>query len=168
MPTYRGCATSCFYLLKTTSNEYGVTAHLISEQIDEGPILKVRKFSFDREGITGIKLNHLAIRHMLELLKEILERDDLIQLNKKHQQKEMKLSLAGSDPGNYFSKTDLAKEKNISFFDDLDSIEKKIKAFWFPPYHGANIIIGNKTFTLVDHEILEEIGQLYKKFMKER
>ena len=170
LPEYRGCATSCFYLMESENNEYGVTAHFINEKIDDGEVIKIKRFKFDRRKSTGFKLNYIAIQHMLELLKELLERKDILQLEEKYKGTN---SFDREEPrGRYFSKRDLDREKRITCQEDPDYIDKKVTAFWFPPYHGANITIGNKTFTLVNQQILEEIGDLYRKayntdYMKE-
>ena len=39
-----------------------------------------------------------------------------------------------------------------------DNIEKKIRAFWFPPYDGAYVEINGQKYTLINRQLLEEIA----------
>ena len=41
---------------------------------------------------------------------------------------------------------------------DGDNIEKKIRAFWFPPYDGAYVEINGQKYTLINRQLLEEIA----------
>ena len=38
-----------------------------------------------------------------------------------------------------------------------DDIPLKCRAFWFPPYMGANVEINGKKYTLVDEYILSQL-----------
>ena len=59
-------------------------------------------------------------------------------------------------------------EKNIGALKEVKmdesniDIDRKIRAFWRPPFHGANIRIGSKQYTLVSDEILRELAEMYK------
>ena len=37
---------------------------------------------------------------------------------------------------------------------DGDNIEKKIRAFWFPPYDGAYVKINGQKYTLINRQLL--------------
>ena len=41
---------------------------------------------------------------------------------------------------------------------DGDDVEKKIRAFWFPPYDGAYVEIKGQKYTLINRQLLEEIA----------
>ena len=47
--------------------------------------------------------------------------------------------------------------KLISLDDTIDIINKKIRAFWAPPFSGAILKIGTEEYTLVNKVILEKI-----------
>jgi methionyl-tRNA formyltransferase len=47
--------------------------------------------------------------------------------------------------------------------DSAEEIDKKINALWFPPYHGASIVIDGKRYSLVNDEILNKLAMLYSK-----
>ena len=61
--------------------------------------------------------------------------------------------------GCYYSRKQLEKDKVISLTDSSEEIDKKIRALWFPPFHGASIVIDGKRYSLVNEEILEHISQ---------
>ncbi len=40
--------------------------------------------------------------------------------------------------------------------DPPELTERRIRAFWYPPYDGATIEVGGRTLTLVDRSVLEQ------------
>ena len=154
LPYYKGCACSCFYLMNKDLDKYGVTAHIVNERFDEGDILKVKYFDANANFDNRKTFNQYTLEKMLELLTEVITDWKLNDLHPYYQ------DLAA---GKYFSKKDLDESKRINLTDPLDVINKKIEAFWFPPYHGANIEINGECFTLVNEKILKESATLYEK-----
>ena len=57
--------------------------------------------------------------------------------------------------GKYISRAEMEAMKEIKSGDD---IHRKIRAFWFPPYDGAFIKIGDDKFTLTDSYILSTLA----------
>lgn len=150
---HRGVAACCYCLLKEYE-EWAVTAHYISAGIDEGDIIMEKRFS-----IRGIKNGVAAEKYIQE--QSIRLFDNVISLfleGKEIPRKKQNLS-----NGVYFSRSILDKEKRINMTDDTAIINKKINSFWLPPYHGANIEINGKIYSLVNEEILQEIADLYQK-----
>ena len=43
--------------------------------------------------------------------------------------------------------------------DPPELTERRIRAFWYPPYDGATIELGGRTLTLVDRGLLEAGGR---------
>lgn len=62
--------------------------------------------------------------------------------------------------GNYYSKKDLDEARKIHETDSADVIEKKIKAFWFPPFEGAYIERDGIHFSVITKEILSKIDNI--------
>ena len=60
--------------------------------------------------------------------------------------------------GRYYSSIEIEKLKEINKNDDLNTINRKIRAFWYPPYSGAKVKLGSKWFTLVNSDILERLA----------
>ena len=57
--------------------------------------------------------------------------------------------------GRYVSRDEMEAMKQIR---DGDDVEKKIRAFWFPPYDGAYVEIDGQKYTLINRQLLEEVA----------
>ena len=62
--------------------------------------------------------------------------------------------------GVYLSKNQLEKLKKVNL--KTENINDKIRAFFFPPYTGAYVVVKGKKFTLIDDEILTYINSKLK------
>lgn len=151
LPDFRGVAGYNFAVYEGL-RQWGVTAHYVDETIDTGDIIKVNRFAINPEEETAFSLEAKTQEHLLELFKEII-----IEAGAKG-------SLPRSPQGNgrYISKKEFENLRKITKNDTLDEIERKIRAFWFPPFQGAVIEMYGKEFTLVNEKLLEEIGKKYR------
>lgn len=150
---HRGVAACCYCLLNDY-DKWAVTAHYIAPGIDEGDIIKEYWFS-----IAGLRSAIDAEAYIQEqsiiLLSEIIEK--LIAGQPLSRQKQDLLK------GHYFSRQDLERMKDISEITSAEEIDRRVRALWFPPYHGAYVTISGSKYTLVSQELLEEIAGLYEK-----
>ena len=123
---------------------FGVTAHYMDKGIDTGPIIEVDRFKIEPKSETAQSLEQKSHERMVELFKKIMTkvRNEGI-LNSKYE-----------DGGRHLSRKEMEELKKIKPGDDVDA---KVRAFWFPPYDGANIEIDGKYFTLVNRAILENL-----------
>lgn len=153
---HRGIAACCYSLLKE-QKEWGVTAHYIVPKIDEGDIIQEKTFSIEAAK-TAIEVERIVQEESIALLENVL---DLLKSGEKLSRKKQNLSL-----GHYFSRQELEREKEIKDTDPTDIINKKIRAFWFPPYKGAYIELNGEKYTLIDDAILEELAELYQQNRK--
>lgn len=65
--------------------------------------------------------------------------------------------------GRYFDVRALEEKKMIGKSEGADEIDRKIRAFWNPPYSGAQIEIGGKRYTVIHEGILKWIAErIYK------
>lgn len=133
---------------------FGASAHFIdSEQLDAGPIIKVSRFKMDPKKENAYLLEKRSQQVLVELFKKTM--DDFFAGKR--------IKTKPNRGGHYLNFQD---RENMKLIDpDKDSpeiIEKKIRAFFFPPYHGAMIDLGGKKFTLVSEEILKLIDELIK------
>lgn len=156
LPKYRGCACSFFFLFESEEQEkeYAVTAHYINEKFDEGDIIKIKKFKFQNN--TGRYVNNLVHKKLLELLEEVM---------REYYENGLKTIKQDNTKANYYSLKRLEDIKKITKNDNLNTINKKIEAFWFPPYHGAYLDICGERFTLVNENLLKEISDIYDKIL---
>lgn len=150
LPQYRGCGTPCYGILNG-EKEWGVTCHFLDKNLDTGNIIAVKKFEIEKEKYyTGMDLSIYSWKKCFELLCEIVD-------------KYVAGIVLKADPqtgGNYYSKKHLEELKEIKIGDDSETISKKIRALWYPPFEGAYIMLDGKKFYLIDEEIMKTFADL--------
>ncbi|MDO8492837.1 MAG: formyltransferase family protein [bacterium] len=134
--------------------EFGVSAHFInSEEFDAGPIIQVLRFPMDPGIETALSLERKSQEKLFELFKDVLQlflADASIKT----------MPNAG---GSYLTSKQLEELKKIDLTrDSAADVNRKIRAFFFPPYSGAKIIIDGQDFTLINNQILEWVASLIK------
>ena len=130
---------------------WGVSAHFVDEDFDAGDLVKVIKFDIDPMKENSYSLAQKSLPVLLELFKEVIDI----------------ASKTGSLPrvpqdrnqGRYFSQRDFDELRKIKPTDSLDEIERKVRAFWHPPFAGASIEIKGKEFTVLNDEVIKEIAK---------
>lgn len=134
--------------------EYGVSAHFIdSEEFDAGPIIRVLRFPIGKNE-NVISLFEKSQTKLLELFKETII---LFQAGEK-------LKTIENKGGLFLNKKQFEDLKKVDIKkDSLDLINKKIRAFFFPPHTGAKIRIGNQDFTLINNDLLKYLDELIKR-----
>lgn len=149
LPDYKSSAGYNIAILEG-KDEYGVSVHFIdSEQFDQGPIIKVLRFPINKEE-NMMSLYEKTQEKLFELFKDTII---LFQSQKKIKTYENKGGL-------FLTRKQLEDLKIIDIKEDkLEVINKKIRAFFFPPYSGAKIKIRKQEFTLVNDEVLQYLGK---------
>lgn len=105
-------------------------------------------FSIDPETITVESLEERSQQACYILLKELLQKIE----------SGSKLPHIVQENGNYYSREDFEKAKIVTLNMTKDEINKKIQAFWYPPYEGAYIELDGERYTLVNQTILNSIN----------
>ena len=133
-------------------NDFGVSAHFIdSEEFDAGPIIKVLKFPIDSSKETAFSLEKTAQEKMSVLFKEVV--DMLL--------KGEPIKTTPNKGGLYLTSEQLEAMKNIDIRNNSAAeINRKIRAFFFPPYKGAKLAIQGEEFTLINDDVLAYIHKL--------
>lgn len=134
--------------------KYGVTAHIMNEKIDAGNIIKVNKFKIDPTE-TAFSLEQKSMKYLLELFKEVFS-NNLEELITNNYPNEI-------HKGRYIDREEFENMKLINENDSDEIIEKKIRAFWYPPYEGAKYKINGKYYTVIDESLLIDIASKYHK-----
>lgn len=127
---------------------WGVTAHFMDEEYDTGNIIERKDFSID-DGIINRELVHLTHLHLADLFKSIV--DKILQ--------NIKIESISQGAGQFYSKEQVEISKIIQGTETPEEIERKIRAFWNPPYSGATIKIGEKSYTIIDEIVLNYIDK---------
>jgi methionyl-tRNA formyltransferase len=60
--------------------------------------------------------------------------------------------------GKYYSLPQLEKCKDIDEYENTEEIDRKIRAFWNPPYSGAQIELKGKKYTVINEDVLNWIA----------
>lgn len=142
----------CVYCLLSGAKKWATTAHYLTEGVDEGDVIRESYYDVPDGCVSAIDFEHVAQEHSLALFGEIAEmllRDEEIP-----RRKQPKVDC-------YHNRKELEREKEITPDLSSEEIDRRIRAFWFPPYHGANIVISGKRYSLVDDEMLKTLGELY-------
>lgn len=150
LPDYKNSAGYNIAILEGKKN-YGVSVHFIdSEKFDQGPIIKVIKFPISANE-NALSLYDKTQKRLLELFKETI---NMFESNEEIKTYENKGGL-------YLNRKQLEKLKEVNLKKDkLETINKKIRAFFFPPYTGAKIKIYGQDITLLNYEMLTYLNKL--------
>ena len=144
LPEFGGWGTYNRAILND-SNYFGCTCHYMSENFDEGDLIKVRKFEIDSSKLTAIELENIT---QLEMLKLFIEIVGMI---------EKEIPLVGSKQNkienSYLSFEEMENLKIISSGMSAVQIEKVARAFWFPPHRGAFFQLGESRIEIVPEAI---------------
>ena len=151
MPYYRGVGTYALCILEEL-DFWAVSAHYMDNDFDNGKIIKVNKFSIDKLNETYSSLEEKTRIEAQKLFIFILE--NAISDTIKIQENTEKIYFKNIK---YLSRKGISEMKIISSDDTSDMINKKIRAFWAPPFSGATLKIGAEEYTLVNRVILEKI-----------
>ena len=127
---------------------FGVTAHYMDEQFDTGRIIECRRFPIPAN-IVNKDLVQLTHENLFILFKDVVNR-----LGGGYE-----LPGTSQEEGRYFSLPDLEHAKTILETDSSMLIDRKVRAFWNPPYSGAQVEIKGKRYTVINDEILEWIAK---------
>lgn len=133
---------------------FGVSAHFIdSEKFDCGPIIKVLEFPFNHETDNAHSLEKITQEKLFELFTKVIEQFYA----------GGEITTTPNHGGLYLTLKQLEALKAIDpEKNSLEDINRKIRAFFFPPYMGANITIRGQRFTLLNDEILKYIHDVFQ------
>lgn len=125
--------------------EWGVSAHFVDEDFDTGDLVRVDRFPVDREGETALSLDIKSQGRLLALYRDVID-----------------MALSGEplprEPqgeGRYVGAEVYETMRRVQPGDPPELTERRIRAFWYPPFDGATIEVGGRNLTLVDRALLE-------------
>ena len=144
LPDYKGTGGYNVAILESLES-WAATAHYIDADFDTGPIIDIFSFSIDAQAETARSLEEKTQSFMLALYQKTMRRI-------------LRGEAIATQPnvgGRYISREEMNSLKAIQPNDDID---RKIRAFWFPPYDGATLEVDGKSYTLVNREILQQLA----------
>jgi methionyl-tRNA formyltransferase len=129
--------------------EWGVSCHFVDETFDTGDLVEVVRFPIDQRAETAFSLDLRSQERLLELFQRVMAK-----------------ALAGEElprerqgEGRYVDRDELESLRIVRPGDDLD---RKLRAFWYPPHSGAVLEVDGRHVTLVDERLLAEVAEAYR------
>jgi methionyl-tRNA formyltransferase len=148
LPDFRGVGGYNVAVLEGLS-EWGVSCHFVDEHLDTGDLVEVERFPIAPDAQTAFSLDLESGQRLVGLFGRVIDR-----------------LLAGEElprqpqgPGRYVSREDFEELRVVRPGDDLD---RKLRAFWYPPYPGAVVEVEGRRLTLVDDALLAEVAEAYR------
>jgi methionyl-tRNA formyltransferase len=140
LPEFGGWAFYNVAILEDVA-EYGCTCHHMDEGFDSGPLVKVRRFPINASVETA---QSLEAKTQIEMIKLFCEFCALAESGAELPREEQ-------DPRRvrYMTRDEFEALKAIPADAGQGDIERRARAFWYPPYQGAYIKIGNNTIEVV-------------------
>ena len=148
LPDFRGLGGYNVAVLEGL-DEWGVSCHFVDEHFDTGALVEVERFAIDPATETAFSVDLKSQEHLLGLFQSVMSR-----------------VLAGEElprrpqgDGRYVSYEEFEQLKVIRPGDD---VERKLRAFWYPPHPGALAEVAGRRLTLVDERILADVADAYR------
>ena len=148
LPDFRGLGGYNLAILEGLE-EWGVSCHFVDASLDTGDLVEVERFPIDREGATALSLDIDTQEWLTGLFERVIAR-----------------LLAGEElprspqgEGRYVSQEEFERLRVIRPGDDL---ERKLRAFWYPPHPGALIEVDGRMLTVVDGQVLADAAAAYR------
>ena len=148
LPDFRGVGGLNLAVLDGLG-EWGVSCHWVDERFDTGDLVEVERFPIDPDTATAFSLDLESQEHLLGLFERVLER-----------------ALEGDElprepqgEGRDVTREELEALRVVRPGDDLD---RKLRAFWYPPWPGALVQVEGRMLTLVDERLLAETAAAYR------
>ena len=129
--------------------EWGVSCHFVDENFDTGDLVEVERFPMDPDSATAFSLDLESQERLFGLFQRV-----------------MRKAMAGDElprtpqgPGRYVDADEFERLRRVQPGDDLD---RKLRAFWYPPHAGAVVEVNGRDMTLVDERLLAELAVAYR------
>ena len=148
LPDYRGLGGYNVAILEGLA-QWGVSCHFVDESFDTGDLVEVERFPIDPAAATAFSLDLESQERLFELFTRLMAR--LLAGEE--------LPRAPQGEGRYVTRGELESLRRVRPGDDL---ERKLRAFWYPPHPGATIEVEGRTLTLVDEVLLADAANAYR------
>lgn len=151
LPEFGGWA---FYNIAILENSkyYGCSCHYMDENFDTGPLFKVNRFPIDCAKETAYSLERKAQEEMIRLFQQfcgIAETGEDLPLEEQDKSRMR-----------YLNREQFEALKEIPADADEETIDRHARAFWYPPYEGAFIKVGNTKVEVVPRIVKEQLATL--------
>jgi methionyl-tRNA formyltransferase len=129
--------------------EWGVSAHVVDEDLDTGDLVAVDRFPIDPDVETALSLDLQSQERLFALFRRVI---DALRAGEE-------LPRTPQGEGRYVSREEFERLRRLRPGDD---VARKVRAFWYPPHPGATVEFEGRALTLVDEDLLAELARLYR------
>lgn len=147
LPDLRGLGGYNVAILEDRA-DWGVSCHFVDDGFDTGDLVEVERFPIDRQAETALSLDLKSQERLLGLFRRVLGQ-----------------VLAGEalprEPQGRGRYVDRAEFEALRVVRPGDALERKLRAFWYPPYPGAVLETDAGPLTLVDERLLADAAEAY-------
>ena len=148
LPDLRGLGGYNVAVLEGMS-EWGVSCHFVDAEFDTGDLVEVERFPIDPDSATAFSIDLESQERMFELFTRVIGRA--------HAGEALPRTPQGE--GRYVTRADFEALRRVKPGDDLD---RKLRAFWYPPHPGAVVEVDGRELTLVSEELLADAARAYR------
>jgi methionyl-tRNA formyltransferase len=129
--------------------EWGVSCHFVDEHFDTGDLIRVERFPFDHVNATAFSLDLESQERLLALFQRVMS----------GALRGEELPRMPQGEGRYVTRAEFEELRRVRPGDD---VERKLRAFWYPPHPGAVVELDGRLLTLVDERLLAETADAYR------
>lgn len=147
LPDMRGMGGFNVAILEGFS-EWGVSGHFVDEDFDTGDLVRVDHFPID-PAATALSLDIESQGRLLTLFCGVID-----------------VALAGGElprtpqgPGRYVTRDEFEQMRKVPADENAEMLERRIRAFWYPPYDGATVEVAGRTLSVIDEELLRQVAE---------
>ncbi len=131
--------------------EWGVSGHFVDRDFDTGDLVRVDRFTIAPDA-TALSLDIESQVRLLALFKDVVDlAADGAELPRTPQ-----------GEGRYVTRDEFEAMRRVPPGEDAETLARRIRAFWYPPFDGATIEVAGKTVSLVDQALLAEVAAANK------
>jgi methionyl-tRNA formyltransferase len=65
--------------------------------------------------------------------------------------------------GRYVTREEFEALRRVRPDDTPELLDRRIRAFWYPPHDGATLEVAGRTVTLIDRRLLQEAASSYRR-----
>jgi methionyl-tRNA formyltransferase len=148
LPDFRGLGGYNVAILEGL-REWGVSCHFVDEGFDTGDLVDVQRFAIDDRAETAFSLDLRSQERLFGLFTRVM-RSVL---------RGEELARTPQGQGRYVTREEFESLRLVRPGDDL---QRKLRAFWYPPHAGAEVEVDGQRLTLVDESLLAELARAYR------
>jgi methionyl-tRNA formyltransferase len=124
----------------------------VDADFDTGDLVQVDRFPIDPASVTAFTLDLESQERLLENFRGVIATAAAGE----------ELPRQAQGDGRYVTREEFEGLRRVPANADAEEVERRIRAFWYPPYPGATVELGGREFSLVDERTLADVAAQYR------